>query len=152
MPSARKIQPKRARERVSCPPRPRRLSPLPRVNSCFTRSKQGMVQSCLHQTHLFFQNPSTKFGIFTPTCTHFCCVLHANTVEFLSISEVRIIFCLCFRLYSCYNCRNHVSLHDDIISKAFQIFAQHFFPIILFLGKEWTSLSFFARNEHCRGA
>ncbi|CAL5323376.1 unnamed protein product [Camellia sinensis] len=24
------------------------------------------------------------------------------------------------RLYSCYNCRNHVSLHDDIISKAFQ--------------------------------
>ncbi|XP_057950819.1 protein yippee-like At4g27745 isoform X1 [Malania oleifera] len=120
MPSARKIQPKRARERVSCPPRPRRLSPLPRVNSCFTRSKQGMVQSCLHQTHLFFQNPSTKFGIFTPTCTHFCCVLHANTVEFLSISEVRIIFCLCFRLYSCYNCRNHVSLHDDIISKAFQ--------------------------------
>eukprot|EP00262_Sarcandra_glabra_P013352 TRINITY_DN3680_c0_g1_i1.p1 TRINITY_DN3680_c0_g1~~TRINITY_DN3680_c0_g1_i1.p1 ORF type:complete len:107 (+),score=12.14 TRINITY_DN3680_c0_g1_i1:357-677(+) len=24
------------------------------------------------------------------------------------------------RLYSCYNCRNHVALHDDIISKAFQ--------------------------------
>ncbi|KAK4362890.1 hypothetical protein RND71_018131 [Anisodus tanguticus] len=24
------------------------------------------------------------------------------------------------RLYSCYKCRNHVSLHDDIISKAFQ--------------------------------
>ncbi|CAN1170701.1 Protein yippee-like At4g27745 [Linum perenne] len=24
------------------------------------------------------------------------------------------------RLYSCWNCRNHVSLHDDIISKAFQ--------------------------------
>ncbi|KAM1021005.1 hypothetical protein ACFX13_042906 [Malus domestica] len=24
------------------------------------------------------------------------------------------------RLYSCCNCRNHVSLHDDIISKAFQ--------------------------------
>lgn len=25
------------------------------------------------------------------------------------------------RLYSCCNCRNHVSLHDDIISKAFQV-------------------------------
>ncbi|KAM4068674.1 hypothetical protein ACJW30_12G033100 [Castanea mollissima] len=25
------------------------------------------------------------------------------------------------RLYSCCNCRNHVSLHDDIISKAFQL-------------------------------
>ncbi|KAL0299710.1 UNVERIFIED_CONTAM: protein yippee-like [Sesamum radiatum] len=24
------------------------------------------------------------------------------------------------RLYCCYKCRNHVSLHDDIISKAFQ--------------------------------
>ncbi|PSS11932.1 Protein yippee-like [Actinidia chinensis var. chinensis] len=24
------------------------------------------------------------------------------------------------RLYSCYRCRNHVSLHDDIISKDFQ--------------------------------
>ncbi|KAK9292653.1 hypothetical protein L1049_020630 [Liquidambar formosana] len=24
------------------------------------------------------------------------------------------------QLYSCYNCRNHVSLHDDIVSKAFQ--------------------------------
>ncbi|KAK6794668.1 hypothetical protein RDI58_008121 [Solanum bulbocastanum] len=24
------------------------------------------------------------------------------------------------RLYSCYKCRNNVSLHDDIISKAFQ--------------------------------
>ncbi|KAF3432781.1 hypothetical protein FNV43_RR23883 [Rhamnella rubrinervis] len=27
---------------------------------------------------------------------------------------------LTVRLYSCCNCRNHVSLHDDIISKAFQ--------------------------------
>lgn len=25
------------------------------------------------------------------------------------------------RIYSCCNCRNHVSLHDDIISKAFQV-------------------------------
>ncbi|KAF7131494.1 hypothetical protein RHSIM_Rhsim09G0207400 [Rhododendron simsii] len=25
------------------------------------------------------------------------------------------------RLYSCYKCRNHVSLHDDIVSKAFQV-------------------------------
>lgn len=25
------------------------------------------------------------------------------------------------RLYSCYKCRNHVCLHDDIISKAFQV-------------------------------
>lgn len=24
------------------------------------------------------------------------------------------------RLYSCCNCRNHVALHDDVISKAFQ--------------------------------
>ncbi|KAM7504898.1 hypothetical protein LguiB_003802 [Lonicera macranthoides] len=24
------------------------------------------------------------------------------------------------RLYSCHKCRNHVSLHDDIVSKAFQ--------------------------------
>ncbi|MFS8022364.1 putative Yippee domain-containing protein [Helianthus anomalus] len=24
------------------------------------------------------------------------------------------------RLYSCCNCRNHVAIHDDIISKAFQ--------------------------------
>ncbi|KAJ6748738.1 PROTEIN YIPPEE-LIKE [Salix purpurea] len=24
------------------------------------------------------------------------------------------------RLYSCCNCRNHVSLHDDVVSKAFQ--------------------------------
>ncbi|KAL7083096.1 hypothetical protein ACP275_14G140700 [Erythranthe tilingii] len=24
------------------------------------------------------------------------------------------------RLYSCYNCRNHVALHDDIVSKEFQ--------------------------------
>ncbi|KAI3693468.1 hypothetical protein L6452_33303 [Arctium lappa] len=24
------------------------------------------------------------------------------------------------RLYACYNCRNHVALHDDIVSKAFQ--------------------------------
>ncbi|XP_030460296.1 protein yippee-like At4g27745 [Syzygium oleosum] len=24
------------------------------------------------------------------------------------------------RVYSCYNCRNHVGLHDDIISKDFQ--------------------------------
>ncbi|KAF8008382.1 hypothetical protein BT93_K2148 [Corymbia citriodora subsp. variegata] len=24
------------------------------------------------------------------------------------------------RIYSCYNCRNHVSMHDDIISKTFQ--------------------------------
>ncbi|KAG6412761.1 hypothetical protein SASPL_125447 [Salvia splendens] len=34
------------------------------------------------------------------------------------------------RLYSCYRCRNHVCLHDDIISKAFQvkhlICSQHF--------------------------
>lgn len=25
------------------------------------------------------------------------------------------------RLYSCCNCRNHVALHDDVISKAFQV-------------------------------
>ena len=25
------------------------------------------------------------------------------------------------RVYSCCNCRNHVSLHDDIVSKAFQV-------------------------------
>lgn len=25
------------------------------------------------------------------------------------------------RLYSCCNCGNHVSLHDDIVSKAFQV-------------------------------
>lgn len=25
------------------------------------------------------------------------------------------------RLYSCHKCRNHVSLHDDIVSKAFQV-------------------------------
>ncbi|KVH91760.1 hypothetical protein Ccrd_006209 [Cynara cardunculus var. scolymus] len=25
------------------------------------------------------------------------------------------------RLYSCCNCRNHVALHDDVISKAFQM-------------------------------
>ncbi|CAK9137220.1 unnamed protein product [Ilex paraguariensis] len=24
------------------------------------------------------------------------------------------------RLYSCFKCRNHVALHDDIVSKAFQ--------------------------------
>ncbi|XP_057805850.1 protein yippee-like At4g27745 isoform X2 [Salvia miltiorrhiza] len=24
------------------------------------------------------------------------------------------------RIYSCYKCRNHVALHDDIVSKAFQ--------------------------------
>ncbi|CAI9764893.1 unnamed protein product [Fraxinus pennsylvanica] len=24
------------------------------------------------------------------------------------------------RLYSCYKCRNHIALHDDIISKGFQ--------------------------------
>lgn len=31
------------------------------------------------------------------------------------------------RIYSCYNCRNHVALHDDVISKAFQV------KIILFI-------------------
>jgi hypothetical protein len=25
------------------------------------------------------------------------------------------------RVYSCCNCRNHVCLHDDVISKAFQV-------------------------------
>lgn len=25
------------------------------------------------------------------------------------------------RLYCCSNCRNHVALHDDVISKAFQV-------------------------------
>ncbi|CAN1162329.1 Protein yippee-like At4g27745 [Linum perenne] len=40
------------------------------------------------------------------------------------------------RLYSCWNCRNHVSLHDDIISKAFQISSPDFCycKLILFLG------------------
>uniref|UniRef100_A0A0A9G7J9 Yippee domain-containing protein n=1 Tax=Arundo donax TaxID=35708 RepID=A0A0A9G7J9_ARUDO len=28
------------------------------------------------------------------------------------------------RVYSCCNCRNHVCLHDDIISKAFQVRSQ----------------------------
>nr|DAD36193.1 TPA_asm: hypothetical protein HUJ06_006833 [Nelumbo nucifera] len=31
------------------------------------------------------------------------------------------------RVYSCYNCRNHVSLHDDVISKAFQVKLLHWF-------------------------
>lgn len=39
------------------------------------------------------------------------------------------------RLYSCHKCRNHVSLHDDIISKAFQvkhlIFCEQFIPLLL---------------------
>lgn len=30
------------------------------------------------------------------------------------------------RLYSCCNCRNQVSLHDDIISKAFQVWSYFF--------------------------
>lgn len=25
------------------------------------------------------------------------------------------------RLYFCFHCRNHVALHDDVISKAFQV-------------------------------
>jgi hypothetical protein len=29
------------------------------------------------------------------------------------------------RVYSCCNCRNHVCLHDDIISKAFQVHLPH---------------------------
>ncbi|KAL1541225.1 protein yippee-like-protein [Salvia divinorum] len=27
---------------------------------------------------------------------------------------------ICPRLYSCYKCKNHVALHDDIVSKSFQ--------------------------------
>jgi hypothetical protein len=35
------------------------------------------------------------------------------------------------RLYSCCNCRNHVGLHDDIISKAFQVnHLDHFFCFV----------------------
>lgn len=33
------------------------------------------------------------------------------------------------RLYSCHNCRNHVALHDDIISKAFQVHHFNFLTI-----------------------
>ncbi|KAI9398203.1 hypothetical protein POPTR_003G145400v4 [Populus trichocarpa] len=29
------------------------------------------------------------------------------------------------RLYSCCHCRNHVALHDDVISKAFQLQGRH---------------------------
>ncbi|XP_021909045.1 protein yippee-like At4g27745 isoform X1 [Carica papaya] len=36
------------------------------------------------------------------------------------------------RLYSCCNCRNHVSFHDDIISKAFQL-GTMFFPLNFWL-------------------
>ncbi|CAL2243993.1 unnamed protein product [Prunus armeniaca] len=41
-----------------------------------------------------------------------CCYLGFHPLDF-SVSVWP-------RLYSCCNCRNHVSLHDDIISKAFQ--------------------------------
>ena len=39
------------------------------------------------------------------------------------------------RLYSCCNCRNHVALHDDIISKAFQVMILKPKPFI-----DWFSL------------
>ncbi|CAN6987936.1 unnamed protein product [Brassica rapa subsp. trilocularis] len=35
------------------------------------------------------------------------------------------------RLYSCCNCRNHVGLHDDIISKAFQVRINFIIPFVL---------------------
>ncbi|KAM3196825.1 hypothetical protein ACQJBY_072491 [Aegilops geniculata] len=45
------------------------------------------------------------------------------------------------RVYSCRHCRNHVCLHDDIISKAFQV------P-----GEEWPRVSLLPRHErHHRG-
>uniref|UniRef100_A0A2P2LTU3 Protein yippee-like At4g27745 n=1 Tax=Rhizophora mucronata TaxID=61149 RepID=A0A2P2LTU3_RHIMU len=33
------------------------------------------------------------------------------------------------RLYSCCNCRNHVALHDDVISKAFQVISLNWFSL-----------------------
>lgn len=35
------------------------------------------------------------------------------------------------RLYSCCNCKNEVALHDDIISKAFQVRMLGFFSFSL---------------------
>lgn len=47
------------------------------------------------------------------------------------------------RLYSCSNCRNHVSLHDDIISKAFHV--NHLsLSVFHFSGWFWR-LNFFTR-------
>jgi hypothetical protein len=34
------------------------------------------------------------------------------------------------RVYSCCHCRNHVCLHDDIISKAFQVKNKNKYPPI----------------------
>lgn len=49
------------------------------------------------------------------------------------------------RLYSCCNCRNHVSLHDDIISKAFQVKLLFILSLfLLFLG-DFVEPEFFMR-------
>ncbi|KAK4354001.1 hypothetical protein RND71_026195 [Anisodus tanguticus] len=39
------------------------------------------------------------------------------------------------RIYSCCKCRNHIALHDDIVSKKFQV------------GKQWESLFIYACHE-----
>ncbi|MQM10338.1 hypothetical protein Taro_043226 [Colocasia esculenta] len=43
------------------------------------------------------------------------------------------------RLYSCCNCRNHVSLHDDVVSKAFQIAE---FAVVLYKGRHGRAFLF----------
>ncbi|RDX76622.1 Protein yippee-like, partial [Mucuna pruriens] len=43
------------------------------------------------------------------------------------------------RLYSCSNCRNHVALHDDVISKAFQYLRSYGFD---FQGKSGRAFLF----------
>ncbi|KAE8773977.1 protein yippee-like [Hordeum vulgare] len=69
------------------------------------------------------------------------------------------------RVYSCSHCRNHVCLHDDIISKAFQVVEQlHPGKDYLFvylvnnllwppaLGEEWPCVSLLPRHERYHGA
>jgi len=42
------------------------------------------------------------------------------------------------RLYFCFNCRNHVALHDDVISKTFQVNTLTSFSIKIWNNVRWT--------------
>ncbi|XP_048421364.1 uncharacterized protein LOC103951624 [Pyrus x bretschneideri] len=56
------------------------------------------------------------------------------------------------RLYSCRNCRNHVSLHDDMISKDFHMFSpspgERMSPVASHLLHKASFASFFRGNEN----
>lgn len=99
-----------------------------------------------------------------------CCSCHfiATFVKGWANKSIEMENLIGTRLYFCFNCRNHVAVHDDVISKTFQVNTlSHLYLLRLRFGKMFDEysinmcftyiwfvflffiLSLFSRNDIC---